>query len=791
MHAGTILERTVMCKRITVVASILVFVSTVGVRADLEGYWKFDEGSGSMVSDSSGNGRVGTILGATWHTTGWDGNGRSLNFDGTNDLVELGAFDVVGPGITLAAWIRPDDFTRHGSRIISKANEYNIEDHWWMLGPYPLPGGKRLRFRLKTTDGLPTTDLIASSGTVAAGKWQHAAATWDGTMMRVYLDGVQTGSVAKGGAAVAVDATVTVAVGSQPSDAFDTDPSHVLERFFDGLIDEVQVYNEALSSTEVVDLFNGLLPIAGPPNDECVDAEAVGEVNLLPFDTTEATVDGPGLCLISPNIWYCYTAPCTGEATVSLLGSGYDTMLAVYDGCKCYPAAGDLIACNDDFESSRQSQITFDAAAGNRYLIEVGGYSSNTGQGVLSITCESVQSPTKDDCANAQAVGDVKDLPFDTRNTTFDGPGLCMVSPNIWYCYTASCTGDATVSLLGSSYDTMLAVYDGCKCELTTGDLIACNDDFGSSFQSQATFPVIAGNQYLIEVGGYSSETGLGILNIDCEPVLLPDKPDLGDAPDRTNNFGRTMHAYNSQGLLQFLVPANYPTVFNDGTGLGPYGPVHLNDLPVAFLGEMITHETEADLGIDEDGANNIRPAIDSADRDRGDDGVVFPINMPHCGWATIDCRVTVVDPDVNLWVNIWLDFNRDGDWDDTAECPAGVVHEWAVQNQYLFDLPAGLNQLTSKPFLSSHQGQGPKEIWMRITLSEQPWTGGSNPGGLGNGGSGPVANYEIGETEDYFFVPDMIDDTECPLCVDFNGDGLIDLDDLAAITAEWLVNCP
>jgi hypothetical protein len=78
----------------------------------------------------------------------------------------------------------------------------------------------------------------------------------------------------------------------------------------------------------------------------------------------------------------------------------------------------------------------------------------------------------------------------------------------------------------------------------------------------------------------------------------------------------------------------------------------------------------------------------------------------------------------------------------------------------------------------------------MRITLSEKPWKGGSNPGEKGNGGSGPLAKYQIGETEDYHFVPDTKPGTDCPLCQDVNGDGVIDMDDLAAFTAEWLANC-
>jgi len=61
--------------------------------------------------------------------------------------------------------------------------------------------------------------------------------------------------------------------------------------------------------------------------------------------------------------------------------------------------------------------------------------------------------PPNDDCENAKTTGDLTDLQFDTTDATFDGSGLCMTSPNIWYCYTATCTGEVTVlpSMTGAS----------------------------------------------------------------------------------------------------------------------------------------------------------------------------------------------------------------------------------------------------------------------------------------------------------------------------------------------------
>ncbi|MFH1373637.1 MAG: GEVED domain-containing protein [bacterium] len=391
-----------------------------------------------------------------------------------------------------------------------------------------------------------------------------------------------------------------------------------------------------------------------PENDDCASAEEIGDVTDQPFSTTTATNDGAGYTT-GPNLWYCYTATCTGDATVSLCGSSYDTKVAAYDGCSCDPL-GTLLASNDDF-CSMQSEITFSVTEGNQYLIEVGGYGSASGDGLLSISCEvtgpaepgdncsdpikveipslpwcdngqttcgrgnSYEDPSdaicmgyytngedifyeivvttavtvnfhldpkgtsysgmglftscpptltncidhvtssssspksmtcvsldpgtyylmidtwstpfcipdfdlcivdttceslgNDDCADATEIGEVVDLAFSTSSATNDGGGSCQYAPNIWYCYTATQTGNAVISLCGSGYDTRMAVYDGCTCG-PLGTELGCNDD-ACGLQSEVTIPVVTGNSYLVEVGGYSSNTGDGILNISVE----------------------------------------------------------------------------------------------------------------------------------------------------------------------------------------------------------------------------------------------------------------------------------
>jgi len=235
------------------------------------------------VADSSGKGRTGTIQGATWVDGGWNGLGWCLDFDGNDDRVELGAIDVQGAGITLAAWVDPDSFNINDGRVISKASEWGENDHWWMLSTI---NKSFLRFRLKT-QGQATTTLIASQGGLNLGEWQHAAATWDGVTMRLYRNAVEVASGAKAGSAVATDPAVRAAVASQPKGAYATDPLHA-NKFFDGRIDEVRIYSSALSQAQLQELIQGLHPIAWKP-DPANGAQGVLQP-LLRWSTSDTAV---------------------------------------------------------------------------------------------------------------------------------------------------------------------------------------------------------------------------------------------------------------------------------------------------------------------------------------------------------------------------------------------------------------------------------------------------------------------------------------------------------------------
>jgi hypothetical protein len=147
--------------------------------------------------------------------------------------------------------------------------------------------------------------------------------------------------------------------------------------------------------------------IAGPPANDACTSPAIAVDGDQAFSTVGATTDGVphAACLsfgddnVNQDIWYNYTATNgIDPINISLCGSLYDTRVALYDGCGICPGSdANLIQCNDD-ACGLQSQISgLTLVAGNCYTIRIGGFTTATGTGNLSITYGAPPSP----CGNA------------------------------------------------------------------------------------------------------------------------------------------------------------------------------------------------------------------------------------------------------------------------------------------------------------------------------------------------------------------------------------------------------
>lgn len=199
-------------------------------------------GTPPQMLDATANNHDGTTEGS------WSSGNQvpglidgSLDFNSGIDKVKVGTFDVVAggagnDGLTLETWFYSHE--KRDGRFISKATSTNNNDHWWMLNARKFGSQYRLRFRLKT--GGTTTELHSDHGEIVPlNQWVYAAATYDGSDMRLYQDADEVGNKSKTGT-IATNSSVKVAIGNQPPGAG--------SRRFDGKITEVRVSDIARSA---------------------------------------------------------------------------------------------------------------------------------------------------------------------------------------------------------------------------------------------------------------------------------------------------------------------------------------------------------------------------------------------------------------------------------------------------------------------------------------------------------------------------------------------------------------
>ncbi|MBI3416211.1 MAG: hypothetical protein HY043_13025, partial [Verrucomicrobia bacterium] len=220
-------------------------VQALGGTGDLVGYWKFDESGGTVAGDASSYGNNGQLLGGPqWQST--PQRPVALLFDGVNDLVNVGNTPSLNPPdqITLAAWISPYDLSSSGE-VIAKSN--GTDPQYYLR----VQAGGRIRFGISGT-------VLNGNLTLSPANWHLVAGTYDGSMMKIYVDGVLDAFMSKSGPMH--DNGVEVWIGAR---RFQT------PLVFKGLIDDPRIYNRALAANEIQALAApGQVVITSPPNGQ-------------------------------------------------------------------------------------------------------------------------------------------------------------------------------------------------------------------------------------------------------------------------------------------------------------------------------------------------------------------------------------------------------------------------------------------------------------------------------------------------------------------------------------------
>jgi glucose/arabinose dehydrogenase/PKD repeat protein len=193
--------------------------------------YNFDAGSGSTLTDVSGNNHPGTISGATWSTTGK--TGRALSFDGINDSVSIAdANDLdLTTAMTLEAWVRPSTLGNAWRTVVFKEQPSHMTYALYASTDTGRPTGQA--YVGGQRDARATTALPVAT-------WSHLAVTYDGTTVRLYVNGAQAATQAGGGPM----ATSTRPLKLGGNSVFGSE-------WYAGLIDDVRVYNRVLSAAQI------------------------------------------------------------------------------------------------------------------------------------------------------------------------------------------------------------------------------------------------------------------------------------------------------------------------------------------------------------------------------------------------------------------------------------------------------------------------------------------------------------------------------------------------------------
>ena len=240
----------------------------------LVGYWPFNgpDIAGTTAYDRSGKGNNGTLTNGPTKTIGEVG--QALNFDGNNDYISLpSTVPRVSGTFSISAWVNPSTLTP-----ATGGEAYVISD-WLASGKNYILRQYNSTIELLVGNGSTSQDASLYAGALSVGKWTHVVAVVNGTSHTLYIDGVNSGQ-ATGSYSGGVTANSMNIGGTNGG---------TVTALFKGSLDEVRVYNRALSASEIWGLYQAGAADKMNSADSQGDALEKGLVGYWKLDDASGT----------------------------------------------------------------------------------------------------------------------------------------------------------------------------------------------------------------------------------------------------------------------------------------------------------------------------------------------------------------------------------------------------------------------------------------------------------------------------------------------------------------------
>jgi Concanavalin A-like lectin/glucanases superfamily/Bacterial Ig domain len=217
----------------------------VGALPTPAAYWSFNEGAGTAARSSVSTNALTLRSGATWSAAGKDH--ASLSLDGVTGRAEASSsteLGITGTAITVSAWV---NLQSQGTwqQIVAKVHEVGASTSpyfsWHLFGAHASSTQWTPQFQLVNSNGVSAN--VTSSINVNYGQWAHIVGVYDGSAVRIYVNGVDRGSAAQSGNIVDYSQPLYIGASGLP------------DEFARGLVDEVRVYSVALSAAQVTRIY--------------------------------------------------------------------------------------------------------------------------------------------------------------------------------------------------------------------------------------------------------------------------------------------------------------------------------------------------------------------------------------------------------------------------------------------------------------------------------------------------------------------------------------------------------